>query len=90
MNPLNKIPLDKWQHFAVGAAVATIVFLWTSFFLSVFAVALVAVAKKGLDYVFEVKMGKVPNVPEMIWDIVATLLGGAVVWAAIYGCHLHA
>lgn len=88
-NPLSKIPLDKWQHFAIGASIATIVFIWTSLWLSILVVSLVAVAKKGLDYLFDVKMGKQPDKVEMAWDVAATVLGGAVVWAAILGCHLH-
>ena len=88
-NPLNKIPLDKWQHFAVGAASALVLFVVFSLFTSILGVVLLGVGKKALDYSLDKKIGKQPDVPEMIWDVVATFLGGIVVWAAVI-FHLHA
>ena len=73
---LNKIPADKYKHFAVGTAVAAVVLLavalfvskWLALTASVVAVIAAAVGKEKVDAKADLR------------DIVATLCGGAVVW----------
>lgn len=73
---MNRIPADKYKHFAVGAAIAALVLLavalfvpkWLALTASVVAVIAVAVGKEKVDAKADLR------------DIVATLCGGAVVW----------
>ncbi|WP_346702549.1 hypothetical protein [uncultured Alistipes sp.] len=73
---LNKIPADKYKHFAAGTAVAAVVLLavalfvskWLALTASVVAVIAAAVGKEKVDAKADLR------------DIVATLCGGAVVW----------
>lgn len=73
---LNRIPADKYKHFAVGTAVAAVVLLalvwfvpqWLALTASVVAVSAAAVGKEKADAKADLR------------DIVATLYGGTVVW----------
>lgn len=73
---LNGIGADKYKHFAVGTAVAAIVLLavalfvpkWLALAASVVTVAVAAIGKEHIDEQADEQ------------DIVATCLGGAVVW----------
>lgn len=73
---LNRIPADKYKHFAVGMAVAAVVLLavalfvpkWLALTASVVAVIAVAVGKEKVDEQADIQ------------DIVATCLGGLAVW----------
>lgn len=78
---LNAIAKDKYQHFAVGAAIAFIVLIvamplgswwrWVPLLTSVIAVMTAAVVKeRNIDS----KVG--------MQDILATLAGGAIIWVA--------
>lgn len=75
---LNRIPADKYKHFAVGTAVAAIVLLalvwfvpqWLALTASVVAVIAVAVGKEKVDEQADIQ------------DIVATCLGGFAAWIA--------
>lgn len=74
---LNKIPADKYKHFALGAVIAAIVLLigalflpkWAALVASVAVVAIAAVVKEKIDATVD------------RYDILATSLGGLVVWA---------
>ena len=73
---MNRIPADKYKHFAVGAFVAAVVLLalvwfvpqWLALTASVVAVIAAAVGKEKADAKADLR------------DIVATLCGGVVVW----------
>lgn len=79
---LNAIAKDKYQHFAVGAVIASAALIaavvllapvwfvpwWLALTASVVAVIAVAVGKEKVDAKSDLR------------DIVATLCGGAVVW----------
>ena len=73
---LNRIPADKYKHFAVGTAVAAMVLLalvwfvpqWLALTASVVAVSVAAVGKEMADAKADLR------------DLAATLGGGAVVW----------
>lgn len=78
---LNAIAKDKYQHFAVGAAIAVIVLIvdmplgswwrWIPLLASVIAVMTAAIVKeRKIDAKVDMQ------------DILATLAGGAVIWAA--------
>ena len=78
---LNAIAKDKYQHFAVGAAIAFIVLIvaktlgswwrWVPLLTSVIAVMTAAgVKERNIDS----KVG--------MQDILATLAGGAIIWVA--------
>jgi len=75
MKLLNEIPMDKYQHYIAGTLIAA-VGLYLGIGWSIGLVAIAAVGKKVVDY----KLDQSPDVPEMMWDIVATMLGGAMVW----------
>lgn len=77
---LNAIAKDKYQHFAVGAAIAFIVLIvamplgswwrWVPLLTSVIAVMTAAVVKeRNIDSKVDMQ------------DILATLAGGAIIWA---------
>lgn len=79
---LNAIAKDKYQHFAVGAVIAIIVLIvamplgswwqWIPLLASVIAVMTAAVVKeRKIDAKVDMQ------------DILATLAGGAVIWAAL-------
>ena len=78
---LNAIAKDKYQHFAVGAAIAFIVLIvamplgswwrWVPLLTSVIAVMTAGVVKERIIYS---KVG--------MQDILATLAGGAIIWVA--------
>lgn len=73
---MNRIPADKYKHFAVGTAVAAVVLLAVTFFVpkwlamaaSVVTVAVAAVGKEKADAKADLR------------DLAATLGGGVVVW----------
>lgn len=78
---LNAIAKDKYQHFAVGAAIAVIVLIvamplgswwrWIPLLASIIAVMAAAIVKeRKIDAKVDMQ------------DILATLAGGAVIWAA--------
>lgn len=78
---LNAIAKDKYQHFAVGAAIAIIVLIvvmplgswwrWVPLLTSIIAVMAAAIVKeRKIDAKVDMQ------------DILATLAGGAVIWAA--------
>lgn len=77
---LNAIAKDKYQHFAVGAAIAFIVLIvamplgslwrWVPLLTSVIAVMTAAVVKeRNIDSKVDMQ------------DILATLAGGVIIWA---------
>lgn len=77
---LNAIAKDKYQHFAVGAAIAAIVLIvamplgswwrWIPLLASVIAVMTAAVVKeRNIDSKVDMQ------------DILATLAGGVIIWA---------
>lgn len=76
---LNAIAKDKYQHFAVGAAIAFIVLIvamplgswrWVPLLPSVIAVMTAAVVKeRNIDSKVDMQ------------DILATLAGGVIIWA---------
>lgn len=77
---LNTIAKDKYQHFAVGAAIAFIVLIvamplgswwrWVPLLTSVIAVMTAAVVKeRNIDSKVDMQ------------DILATLAGGVIIWA---------
>lgn len=80
---LNAIAKDKYQHFAVGAAIAFIAFIvlivvmplgswwrWVPLLTSVIAVMTAAVVKeRNIDSKVDMQ------------DILATLAGGVIIWA---------
>lgn len=73
---MNRIPADKYKHFAVGAVLAAVVLLalvwfvpqWLALTASVVAVIAAAVGKEKADAKADLR------------DIVATICGGVVVW----------
>ena len=73
---MNRIPADKYKHFAVGAAIAALVLLAVTFFVpkwlalaaSVVTVAVAAVGKEKADAKADEQ------------DILATFLGGLAAW----------
>lgn len=73
---LNGISSDKYKHFTIGAIIAAAVIMalglftpkWAVLAASVVAVAVVAIGKEHID----------EQADDM--DIVATCLGGAIVW----------
>lgn len=78
---LNAIAKDKYQHFAVGATIAVIVLIvamplggwwrWIPLLASIIAVMTAAIVKeRKIDAKVDMQ------------DILATLAGGAVIWAA--------
>lgn len=75
---LNRIPADKYKHFAVGAAIAALVLLygalalpkWAAVSTSMIVVGLAGAAKEIYDDRADRS------------DIFATSLGGLVVWIA--------
>lgn len=75
---LNRISADKYKHFAVGAVLAAVVQLagelilpkWASLVASVAIVAMAAIVKERFDEQVDRS------------DIIATSLGGLVVWIA--------
>lgn len=75
---LNRIPADKYKHFAVGAAIAAPVLLvgalilpkWAAVFTSMIVVGLAGAAKEIYDDRADRS------------DIFATCLGGLAVWIA--------
>lgn len=72
---LNRIPADKYKHFAVGAIIAAVVIMalaifvpkWAVLAASVVAVSVAAIGKEHIDDEADKK------------DIVATCLGGLIV-----------
>ena len=73
---LNKIPADKYKHFAVGAVIATAIIMALALFVPKWAaiaasVVTVAVAAIGKEYIDEQANEQ---------DIVATCLGGLAAW----------
>jgi hypothetical protein len=73
---LNRIPADKYKHFAVGTAVAAVVLLtvalfvpkWLALAASVVTVAVAAIGKEKADAKADEQ------------DIIATFLGGLAAW----------
>ena len=80
MSFLFKIPIDKFLHFIAGYLLACAGLYW-GFTISLILVATFGVGKKLVDYHVEKLAGKTPDMSEMIWDIVATFLGAAPIWA---------
>jgi len=84
---LNGISKDKWQHLNVGSVIAAVAFIaglvavgfWTGFAASVAVVAAAACGKEVWD-------GKNGGVFDRM-DIVATLIGGAVIWLPLVVLH---
>lgn len=85
---LNAIAKDKYQHFAVGAAIAFIVLIvamplgswwrWVPLLLSVIAVMTAAVVKeRNIDSKVDMQ------------DILATLAGGVIIWATFVATVLN-
>jgi len=85
---LNRIPKDKWQHLNIGSVIAAVAFIaglvavgfWTGFAASVAVVVAAAYCKEVWD-------GKNGGVFDRM-DIVATLIGGAVIWLPLLVLHL--
>lgn len=75
---MNRIPADKYKHFAVGAAIAALVLLYGALFLPKWAAVSTSMIVVGLAGAAK----EIYDDRDDRSDIFATSLGGLVVWIA--------
>lgn len=73
---MNRIPADKYKHFALGAVIAAITVILLACFLPKWAIIVGSVAVVAMAAIVKERIDEQADEQ----DIVATCLGGAVVW----------